>query len=138
MLIGFERAQRLHLALEQAGLPIEGVAIGNVDDRTTWQARLKPEATAEQRAAAAALVASVDLDAGPVADARDQALAAGRLETPEFTAVIAILVDELRALGSKVTVDQFRTAAVTKFVETARAAAAIDAEAGRPQAGGRT
>lgn len=136
MLIGFETAQRLHLALAQAGLPVEGVAIGTVADRSTWQARLRPEATSDQIAAAAQLVASVDLDAGPVADARDQAVATGRLDTPEFAAIITVLVDELRVLGSKITVDQFRTAAVTKFVETTRAEASL--EGAQHQAGGRT
>lgn len=51
----------------QAVCPIDGVAIGDPADKDTWRVDFKPEATAEQRAAAAAVMAAFDADA-PLAD----------------------------------------------------------------------
>lgn len=56
----------LHRALERAGIPIVGVSIGRESDRSTWAVHFKAEATAQQQADAAALVASYDLAADTV------------------------------------------------------------------------
>src|SRR5262245_44768334 len=47
-------------ALRDAGIPIDGVSIGDQNDRTTWRAFYQAVATAPQRAQGDALIASVD------------------------------------------------------------------------------
>lgn len=49
-------AGQLHDALEQQGIPIEGVSIGRRHDRSTWRVDFAPTATDAQRSAAAALL----------------------------------------------------------------------------------
>lgn len=43
--------------------PIDGVAVGRADDRSTWRIDFSPDATAEQRAAASAALAAYDPEA---------------------------------------------------------------------------
>lgn len=40
--------------------PITGVSLGKIDDKSTWKIIFKPEATPEQRAAAAQIVREFD------------------------------------------------------------------------------
>jgi len=47
----------LHAAIE-AVAPIDGVSVGSRSDRATWRVSFKPEATDEQKAAAASVVAA--------------------------------------------------------------------------------
>lgn len=42
--------------------PIVGVSIGREDDRATWRIDFKPEATADQRVTAQAMIAAFDVD----------------------------------------------------------------------------
>lgn len=53
--------------------PIEGVSVGSVADRSTWRIDYAPEATLEQKAAAANVLASFDL-AGDIAAEDQQAM----------------------------------------------------------------
>lgn len=53
-------AAGLARACERAGIPIVGVSIGSASDRATWTVWFKPNATAQQKADAKALVASYD------------------------------------------------------------------------------
>jgi hypothetical protein len=54
----------LHEQIVVAGIPISGVSIGVVDDRTTWLVRFLPEATDAQKKQAADIVAAFDPDLG--------------------------------------------------------------------------
>lgn len=53
-------SERLARALQAAGVPIISVSIGSNDDRATWTIDFAKEATDEQRATAAALMARLD------------------------------------------------------------------------------
>lgn len=55
----------LHAAIT-AVAPIDGVSIGARADKATWRVSFRPEATDEQKAAAASVVAAFDLDAPTV------------------------------------------------------------------------
>lgn len=55
-------AGQLHDALEQQGIPIEGVSIGRRHDRSTWRVDFAPTATDAQRSAAAALLRTFNLE----------------------------------------------------------------------------
>lgn len=55
-------AMGLTRALERAGIPIYGVSIGRASDRATWLVNFKAEATSGQRADAAALLETYQLD----------------------------------------------------------------------------
>ena len=51
----------LHAQLTAAGIPVSGISIGRNDDRSTWRVDFAPEATDEQKAQAAQIVAAFDL-----------------------------------------------------------------------------
>lgn len=53
-------ATELHIRIS-AVCPIDGVAVGDEADRSTWRVDYSPSATEEQRGAAAAVVASFDV-----------------------------------------------------------------------------
>ncbi len=46
----------------KAVAPIHGVSIGKLDDKATWRVDFKPEATAEQRQAAQAVIDAADVE----------------------------------------------------------------------------
>lgn len=52
----------LHAQLTAAGIPVSGISIGRNDDRSTWRIDFAPEATDEQKAHAAQIVAEFDLE----------------------------------------------------------------------------
>lgn len=52
----------LHTAI-QAVAPIDGVSIGNVNDKTTWHINFRAEATASQRDAAQLILLAFDVTA---------------------------------------------------------------------------
>jgi hypothetical protein len=52
---------RLHDLIASA-CPIDGVAVGRWDDRNTWRIDYAPDATSEQRAVAAQMLAALDVD----------------------------------------------------------------------------
>jgi hypothetical protein len=54
------RTYRLHLKVV-AVCPINGVSVGNWDDRNTWSCDFKPEATDPQKAAAAAALTAFNI-----------------------------------------------------------------------------
>lgn len=66
-------AGRLDAALRAAGIPIRGVSIGDPDDRATWVIHYAPEATREQIAAGAALLARFDPNAVELVEAEQAA-----------------------------------------------------------------
>ena len=52
----------LHTQLTAAGIPIHGISIGRKDDKATWRVDFAPEATDEQKAQAAQIVAAFDVE----------------------------------------------------------------------------
>lgn len=56
-------AAGLTRACERVGIPILGVSIGRESDRVTWRVHFKPDATAQQKAQAAAIVEGYDVAA---------------------------------------------------------------------------
>jgi len=75
----------------RASIPIRGVSIGTLDDRTTWKVDYKG-ATDEQQAAGEALLASYDpkQDTAFLEEQAEKA-ATAYLACPEAQAVIAVL-----------------------------------------------
>jgi hypothetical protein len=74
-------------ALTTAGVPILGVSIGNEQDRTTWHAQFKPEATDAHKATARQV-----MDAVPVDDATQrEADASARVDDRLMRALIKYL-----------------------------------------------
>lgn len=69
----------------RAVCPIDGVNIGRVDDRSTWSARFKDEATDEQRKAAQSVIDAFDPSSAPSAT------------TEEKLAAVGLAVDDIRA-----------------------------------------
>lgn len=53
---------QLHGNLGAAGIPVYGISIGSKDDKSTWRIDFAPEATDEQKAQAAQLVAAFDVE----------------------------------------------------------------------------
>ena len=53
-------AEVLDRALKNAGIPIDGVRLGDLGDRSTWEAIYRPEATADQRAQGQQILATLD------------------------------------------------------------------------------
>jgi hypothetical protein len=66
-------AEYLESHLRAAGLPVLGVTVGRPDDRSTWIAQLRADATPTQRSDAAALLASVTVDQTAISDAEAMA-----------------------------------------------------------------
>ena len=52
----------LHTQLTAAGIPVHGISIGRKDDKATWRVDFAPEATDEQKAQAAQIVAAFDVE----------------------------------------------------------------------------
>lgn len=96
-------AGQLRAYLRQRGLPVLAVKMPS-GDRATWIVEFAPEATAEDRAAAAGLIAAIDDGAAPVPQqiSRFQAMAVlhnlGRLEEID-AALRDVRIDPLVTLG---------------------------------------
>lgn len=69
-------ASMISAALMRSGVPFISVRVKDETDRSTWEIEFAPEATAEQRAAAAAFVASFDPNSQSVKEAEQAAAAA--------------------------------------------------------------
>ena len=75
----------------RASIPIRGVSIGTLDDRTTWKVDYKG-ATDEQQAAGEALLASYDTKQDTAfLEEQAESAATTYLARPETQAVIAVL-----------------------------------------------
>lgn len=60
-------AARLHYAIERV-CPIHGVSVGRRDDRSTWIAHFKDEATPDQKIAAQSVIDLMDYPTQTAAD----------------------------------------------------------------------
>lgn len=81
-------AQRLTEHLTAAGIPLDGVGIGRRADRSTWRVDFTSDATDEQRATAAALIATFDPDTQLTQTEQDKAGITANL-TALFTQIAA-------------------------------------------------
>lgn len=89
-------------ALKDAGIPFEGVSIGNVDDRTTWRVAFTADATPAQRTTAAQIVATVIVDASAQALQAKKDVQAAIDAMPIFEkAIVLALIDQLNVIRSK-------------------------------------
>lgn len=103
-------AERLDLALRSVGVPIDGVSIGDLNDRSTWRVDFRPEATPAQRAQAVAIVAAF---APPTAA---QILDEDAQRETDMTILKAIVI-ELHAIipAPKPTVAQLRANILARY-----------------------
>lgn len=72
--------------------PIAGVSIGQIGDKSTWRVDYTPEATAQQRTDAAAIVAAFD----PVAHENAEAAIEAQTATIKADAQVASLLVQLK------------------------------------------
>jgi hypothetical protein len=81
--------KQLHDSIS-AVCPIDGIAIGDPEDKSTWRLDFQPDATEEQRAAAAAIMEGFDPAA---AVARDAVIAEiQQLENKQHRAIREVLL----------------------------------------------
>lgn len=76
-------------AAVDAVCPNFGISFGRLDDKTTWRIDFKPEATAEERAAAQAAIDAFDVER-EVGRARDAGAAMARLRDIDAASVRAL------------------------------------------------
>lgn len=111
-------------ALKAAGIPIDGVSIGDPANRATWVIQFQAAATAPQRATAATLLTTVAVDAAAQA-VQDQLDAQAFIDAlPIWAKALALaLIDQLNIIRAGLPVP---LGAITP----AQAIAAIRAKAG--------
>jgi hypothetical protein len=117
-------AQIVDRALRAAGIPIDGVSIGDPANRATWAAQFTAAATPAQKATAAALLLSVVVDAAAQAT-QDQLDAQAFIDTlPIWAKALALaLIDQLNVIRAGLP-------APLGPITVAQAIAAIRAKAG--------
>jgi len=81
---------KLYAAISQVA-PIEGVAIGVLNDKTTWRIDFDPSATDTQKAAAQAVIQAFDVAAEEAAEATQAQINANLALQAKADAVIAQL-----------------------------------------------
>lgn len=84
-------AERLDRTLRAAGIPIDGVAVGDEALRATWVPRYLPNATVQQRATCDALIAAFDPVAQAVLDAETIDRATTALLQKDLLATLALV-----------------------------------------------
>ena len=86
-------------ALRTAGIPIDGVSIGDPADRATWRVSFTASATPAHKATAAALLLSVAIDAAAQA-VQDQRDAQAFLDAIPIwaKALVLALIDQLNVI----------------------------------------
>lgn len=92
-------ASMVDRALRSAGVPIDGVAIGDPANRATWTVAFTAAATPAQKATAAALLLSVAIDA-PAQATQDQLDAQAFIDTlPIWAKALALaIIDQLNVI----------------------------------------
>jgi hypothetical protein len=86
-------------ALRAAGIPIVGVSLGDLTDRSTWRVQFDPAATPTQQAQAATILATVAIDApAQTAQARIEAQAQMDAIPIYLRAILLALVDQINVL----------------------------------------
>lgn len=74
----------LHAQLSSAEVPVTGISTGRKDDRSTWRVDFAPEATEEQKAQAAQIVAAFDLEKAEHNSGIDQQIVALEAAKPGY------------------------------------------------------
>lgn len=111
-------------ALRAAGLPIEGVSIGSPADRATWIPAFTAAATPAQKAAAAALLLTIAIDAPAQALADEQDAQAFVDTLPIWAKALGLaIIDQLNIIRAAL-------ASPLPPITPAQAIAAIRAKAG--------
>lgn len=89
----------LDQTLRAAGIPIDGVSIGDVADRSTWAAQYTAAATPAQITQGNGLLLTAPINAAAQA-AQDQRDAQARVDALEITlkAIVLALVDQLNVI----------------------------------------
>ena len=92
----------LHTQLTAASIPVVGISIGRKDDRSTWRIDFAPEATDEQKAQAAQIVAAFDVERAEHNAGLDAQIAALEAQRPgyvrgvrEFMLGVSVLLKNL-------------------------------------------
>jgi hypothetical protein len=119
-----DTAQIVDRALRAAGVPIDGVSIGDPANRATWTAQYTAAATPAHKVTGAALLLSVVVDAA-AQTAQDQQAAQAFIDTlPIWAKALALaLVDQLNVIRAALP-------APLPAITVAQAIAAIRAKAG--------
>ena len=88
-------------AIRAAGIPIIGVSLGDLADRSTWRVQFDPAATPTQQAQAATILATVAIDApAQTAQARIEAHAQLDASPIYLKAILLALVDQINLVRS--------------------------------------
>jgi hypothetical protein len=111
-------------ALRAAGIPMDGVSIGDPAVRATWSVQFQAAATPAQKATAAAILAAVVVDAGAQAIADQQDAQAFIDSLPIWAKALALaIIDQLNVIRAALP-------APLPPITPAQAIAAIRAKAG--------
>jgi hypothetical protein len=94
-------AERLTRALQQAGIPVDGVSIGRPDDKSTWRVDYAPAATAQHRVDGDALKSSFNPDDPAVVTSEKAAQAASADTDLLLQAVAQVDFEERQKLTVK-------------------------------------
>jgi hypothetical protein len=78
----------LDRALRDAGIPIDGVSVGDVNDRTTWRVFYTTMATAPQRTQGNQLLLSIDPQDAPTLTSVKAIMATARLNDEFLQAIV--------------------------------------------------
>ena len=86
-------------ALKAAGIPIDGVSLGDPENRTTWTVQFQAAATAQQRTQAQTILNTVAVDAAAQAT-QDQLDAQAFVDTmPIWAKALALaIIDQLNVI----------------------------------------
>lgn len=84
-------------ALRQAGIPIAGVSIGSLTDRTTWTAQYLPSATDAQKAQGAQILATLDPQDAPTVTAVKSDVSTVRVSDELLRAIVQGLHEAIPA-----------------------------------------
>jgi hypothetical protein len=99
-------AERLDRALRGAGIPIDGVIVGDEGNRATWFVRYQISATVQHRASGDALVAAFDPTAQAAVDAETAARATAAAGSKDLLATIALITSKTNAGWAAMTTNQ--------------------------------
>lgn len=83
--------------IRDAGIPIDGVSIGNPNDRSTWRIFYQPSATAPQRTQGDGLLQTLDPQDTAVVTALKQDLSTTKLSDEAIRAIVQGLFEAIPA-----------------------------------------
>lgn len=87
-----DTAQLLEVALRAAGVPILGVQLVDLTDRSTWSVRFAPGATSDQKSLATTIIQRFDVNDQSMKDTAQAADAARTVQDPVMRASCRFLI----------------------------------------------